>query len=158
MSTICQFAKEKLDDYKKNIVMSSAELQQIRDHLKICPACQEFVSGKNLSSMLKEAYSELPPSPAPQFYENLREKLNGVDGSAQHTLFSEIMLQTGWKLVPVMTAFILFLTGLLAYFYEDISSVQASSSLEDVVLYGDTPLTEDLVLTVLSIQEVYDGE
>ena len=69
-------------------------------------------------------------------------------------LLPDLMVRAGLKLVPAMAAFVLFLAGTLAYFSKDDSSVASLSSFDEVVLFDDTPVSEEMILSAFINDEV----
>ncbi len=158
MKKLCKQTRENWEMYKRRSLPDAGELQDMRNHLQTCSACQAFAYGESLSFLLEESYKESPPEPSPDFYTNFERKLKTHDLQDQKTSFTEILLEKGWRLVPVMTVLTIFLMGSIGYQYTTLSKLTAQSSFEEVVLFEDSSFEESDVLTAIVGGEVINGK
>jgi predicted anti-sigma-YlaC factor YlaD len=159
MKNICQLTKEKWEAYKEGSSLSSQEIKEIVDHLQTCSSCRECAYQQSLPSLLKESYKGNPPEPSEYFLTNLEGKLKEVEHQSKQITFTEIFLQKGWKLVPIMTALLIFLAGSIAYQYNTISIMRTTlPTIEDVILFEDIPLNGHYVLSAITTEELNNGK
>ena len=158
MKNLCKRTREKWKDYKRKGVSDVLDQLEIREHLQTCNSCQAFAQGEGLSFLLEESYKENPPEPSPEFFKNLERKLKAHDTQEHRASFSEIVLEKGWRLVPVMTVLIIFLMGSIGYQYTALSKLTARSSFEEVILFEDSAFQESDVLTAIVGGELINGK
>ena len=154
----CQHVREKWEAYKKGISLAPQEIKEIADHLHTCSECSEFAYGESLSSLLKGSYGGDSPEPSEFFFTSIERKLRDVDQQNRKITFSEVLLQRGWKLAPVMTALVIFLTASLAYQYNSVSKMETPTSIEDIIFSEDTPLNVNDVLTAIISEKMNNGK
>lgn len=158
MKNRCNRIREKWKEYKKKGLPDALDQQEIREHLQTCPSCQAFAQGEGLSFLLEESYKENPPEPSPDFFKNLERKLKARDVQAHKASFSQIVLEKGWRLVPVMTVLIILLMGSIGYQYSTLSQLTDPSSFEEQILFGDSVFEEGDVLNAIVGGEVINGK
>ncbi len=158
MKNLCKETREKWKEYRRKSLPDVLDQLEIREHLQTCPSCQAFAQSKGLSFLLEEAYKENPPEPSPEFFTNLERKLKSYDTRAHRVSFSQIVLEKGWRLVPVMTILIIFLMGSIGYHYSTMSKMTARSSFEETILFEDSAFEEGDVLSAIVGGEVINGK
>jgi len=159
MKSPCQHAREKWEAYKKGIALTSREIkEEIEDHLYSCSVCREFAYGESLTPLLKDSHRGVPPEPSECFFTDLERKLKEVDRQNRKITFSEILLQKGWKLAPIMTALIVFLAATLAYQYNSVSNMKYPTSIEDIMFSEDVSLNTNDVLSAIISEGMNNGE
>ena len=158
MKSLCQHTREKWEAYKKGTSLAPREIKEIADHLHTCTACSEFAYGESLSLILKGSYGGDSPEPSECFFTSIERKLREVDQQNQKITFSEVLLQRGWKLAPIMTALVIFLTVSLAYQYDSVSKIETPTSIEDIIFSEDTPLNVNDVLTAIISEGMNNGK
>ena len=158
MQNRCKRTREKWKEYKRKGLPDALDQQEIREHLQTCLSCQAFAHGEGLSFLLEESFKENPPEPSPDFFTNLERKLKAHDAQEYRASFSQIVLEKGWRLVPVMTVLIFFLVGSIGYQYSTLSKMTARSSFEETILFGDSAFEEGDVLSAIVGGEVSNGK
>lgn len=158
MKNRCKRIREKWKEYKREGLPDALDKQGIREHLQTCPSCQAFAQSEGLSFLLEEYYKENPPEPSPDFFTNLERKLKAYDSREHKASFSQIVLEKGWRLVPVMTVLIIFLMGSIGYQYSNLSKMTARSSFEETILFEDSAFEEGDVLSAIVGGEVINGK
>ena len=158
MKNRCKQAREHWEMYKRGVFPDAEALQDMKKHLKACSACQAFAYGESLSFLLEESYKEGPPEPSPDFFTNLEKNLKTHDLQDHKNSFTEILLEKGWRLVPVMTVLIIFLMGSIGYQYTTLSNLTARSSFEEAILFGDSAFQESDVLAAIIEGEGDNGK
>jgi len=150
----CNLIQEKWVSAQKAGALPDEELREIKSHMETCFACREFAYEKNLFPLITESRNDTPYEPSAVFYEKLSRRIAATELPDESMLFSELMVKTGLKLVPAMAALVLFLAGTLAYFSKDDSSTASLSSFDEVVLFDDSPVSEDMILSAFINNEV----
>ena len=158
MKNRCKKTRENWAVYKRGVLPDDGELQDMRSHLQTCSACQAFAYGESLSFLLEESYKDSPPEPSQDFFVRLENKLKIYNVQDQKASFSEILLNKGWRLVPVMTVLIIFLMGSIGYQYKALSELTSRSSFEEVILFEDSAFKENDVLAAIVGGEVINGK
>ena len=158
MKNLCNHTREKWKEYKRKGFPDVMDQREIREHLQTCPSCQAFVQGEGLSFLLEASYKENPPEPSPEFFTNLERKLKAHDVQEHQASFSQIVLEKGWRLVPVMTVLIIFLMGSIGYQYSTLSKLTARSSFAETILFEDSVFEEGDVLSAIVGGEVINGK
>jgi hypothetical protein len=158
MKNRCKQTREKWKEYQEKGLFDIGDQQEIGDHLQTCPSCQAFAQSEGLSFLLEESYKEDPPEPSPEFFTNLERKLKAYDTREHKASFSQIVLEKGWKLVPVMTVSIIFLMGSIGYQSSTLSKMTARSSFEETILFEDSAFEEGDVLSAIVGGEVINGK
>jgi hypothetical protein len=158
MKDLCKQTREKWKEYKRNGLPSVLDQQKMREHLQTCHSCHAFAQGEGLSFLLKESYKENPPEPSHEFFTNLERKLKAYDAQEHKADFSRILMEKGWRLVPVMTVLIIFLMGSIGYQYSTLSQMTARSSFEETILFEDSGFEEGDVLSAIVGGEVINGK
>lgn len=150
----CQFTKEKWKAYKEGAALNPKEIKEMVSHFKTCSACREFAYQHSFYSLLKESYKGKPPESSGHFLTDLLKKLKEAECQNQQTPTTEILLQKGWKLVPVMTVLLLLLLGSFAYQYKNVFTVVTQTPIEEVILFDDTLLDENHILYAITTEEL----
>ncbi len=158
MKNLCKRTREKWKEYNKKGLPDTLDQQEMREHLQTCPSCQAFAQGEGLSFLLEESYQENPPGPSPDFFTNLERKLKAHDTQKHRASFSAIVLEKGWRLVPVMTVLIILLMGFIGYQYSILSISTDRSSFEEIIVFGDSGVEEGDVLSAIVGGEVINGK
>jgi hypothetical protein len=158
MKNQCKKTRANWEVYKRGVLPDVGELQDMKKHLQTCPACQAFAHEESLSFLLGESYKEKYPEPSADFFTNLERNLETHDTQGHKGSFSEIVLEKGWRLVPVMTLLIIFLMGSIGYQYTTLSKLTARSSFEEIVLFEDSSFEESDVLAAIVGGEVNNGK
>jgi hypothetical protein len=158
MKNLCKRTREKWKEYTRKGLPDVLDQREIREHLQTCNSCQEFTQSEGLSLLLEESFKENPLEPSPDFFTNLEKKLKAYDIKGHRAGFSQIVLEKGWRLVPVMTVLIIFLMGSIGYQYSTLSKTAARSSFEETVLFEDSAFEEGDVLSAIVGGEVINGK
>jgi len=158
MKNLCQFTKEGWEAYNKGTPLTFQEMKEITDHLHTCSACREFAYQHSFYSLLKASYEGDLQEPSERFFAHLEKKLKEIEYYSQPITFIEILLQKGWKLVPVMTVLLVLLLGSFAYQYENISTITTHTPIEEVILFEDTLLNESHIIYAITTEELKNGQ
>ena len=158
MKIQCQLIQDQWESYRKGKSLNSQVIREMTNHLTTCPACREFAYQHSFYSLLKASYGGEPSGPSEGFFANLERKLKEVEHYTQPIAFTEILLQKGWKLVPIMTVLIVLLLGSFAYQYENISKVATQAPIEEVILFEDAQLNENHIIYALTTEELKNGQ
>ena len=158
MKIPCQHTKEKWEAHKRGLSLNPQELDEITKHLQTCSDCREYIYQHSLYPLLKKSYGEETPEPSEHFFDNLAQKLHELECHTQEATPTEILLQKGWKLVPVMTVLLVLLLGSFVYQYKNISSALSHIPIEEVILFEDTSLNENQILYAIITEELKNGK
>lgn len=154
MKIQCQLIREQWESYKKGTSLNSQVINEMVNHLKTCSACREFAYQHSLHMLLKASYEGLSPEPSDNFLYNLEKKLNAAGRQNQWFTLSGILVQKGWKLVPVMTLLLVLLLGSFVYQYKNISTLATPIPIEEVILFENTVLNENHILYTITTEEL----
>jgi predicted anti-sigma-YlaC factor YlaD len=158
MKNRCKRTREKWKECKRKGLPDVLDQLEMREHLQTCNSCQAYTQSEGLSLLLEESYKENPPEPSPDFFTNLERKLKAYDTQDHRASISQIVLEKGWRLVPVMTILIIFLMGSIGYQYSTLSKLTARSSFEETILFEDSGFEEGDVLSAIVGWEVINGK
>ncbi len=156
MKRTCTYVRKKWETSAKGALLSRKELHEIEAHLKTCSVCRQFAYTGNLSSLLQKSYDVDTPGPSERFFSGIRQKIIAHEAGNKQSMISDVLLQAGVRLVPIMAALLLFLTGTLAYVSKDTSQSNAVLTIEDIMFSEENmQVHTDLVLSSVFIEEVH---
>jgi len=159
MVNFCHNIEKKLKVHKEITLLSPEEKKAILDHIKICSHCRELFYLHAYPSLFKDSYGGNPPGPSEYFFLKLDNTLKNAAQEMQHNTFADILIQKGWKFVPVMIVLLLFLGVSTFYQYNNLSQINSLlTPFEETVLFEDTPLNRNFVLSAVIIGDLSYGK
>ncbi len=158
MENFCHHIEKQLKVHKEVTSLSPEEKKDILDHIKLCSHCRALAYSSAYPSLLKDSYGGNPPGPSEYFFSKLGNSLKHVTQEMHHNTFADILLQKGWKLVPIMIVLVLFLAGSTFYQYNNLSQINSLlTPLEETVVFKDTPLDSNFVLSAVIMEDLNYG-
>ncbi len=154
MSNPCKTTREKWRAYQEGGPADKQETENLRKHLKGCAACREFAYEKNFFLLLKQAGRQAAPEPPAAFYAGLNQKLAEIENLNGKNLLAELIARAGLKLVPALSVALLFLAGFAGYCYKDTAFTGTASAVDEVILFDDSPVSTEWVLSAVIMDEV----
>jgi len=158
MKFLCQRIRKQWSVYKEGTSLTPEEAKDMLDHINQCAECREFAYTYAHSSLLKDSYGGSPPPPSEYFFSKLEHNLKDIPHQTQRSTFTDILLQKGWKLVPIMIVLILFLAASVMYQYNNLSQMNPLlTPFDETVIFEDTPLDSNFVLSAVLIEDLSNG-
>lgn len=154
MKKRCLKTRELLNDYKNGLLKDSGETKEVREHIRSCASCWDFVLDKSLSPLLSSHFEESLPEPSASFFVHLSRKIEETARQKDQGIFSEILISTSLKLVPAMAALLFFITTSTAWFYQGTPVKIDNYTLEEMVLFDEGEISTDTFLSEILINEV----
>ncbi len=159
METFCHHIENQLKIHKELSSLSPEEKKDILDHIKLCSHCREILYSHAYPSLLKESYGGNPPGPSEYFFSKIENSLKHAPHEMQHNTFADILIQKGWKLVPIMIVLIIFLAGSTLYQYNNLSQINSlHTPFEETVVFEDTSLNINYVLSAVIMGDLSYGK